>query len=118
MSIREHIEKDPALERRFQQVLVEEPSVEDTIGILRGIKEKYEAHHKVSIADSSARRRSNTVRPLHHRPGSCRTKRSTSMDESASRLRMEIDSSPVEVDDLQRAVDRLKMEEMAVSRER
>ncbi|MGA9147902.1 MAG: AAA family ATPase, partial [Candidatus Nanopelagicales bacterium] len=113
---REHIEKDPALERRFQMVLVGEPSVEDTIGILRGLKEKYEAHHKVAIADSAlvaAAALSDRYITSRFLPD----KAIDLIDESASRLRMEIDSSPEEIDTLQRAVDRLKMEEMAVGRE-
>src|SRR6516225_8257240 len=88
---RERIEKDPAFERRFQQVLVGEPSVEDTIAILRGLKGRYEAHHQVEISDAAL------------------------VDEAASRLRMEIDSQPVEIDELRRAVDRLKMEELALA---
>jgi ATP-dependent Clp protease ATP-binding subunit ClpB len=108
---REHIEKDPALERRFQQVFVGEPSVEDTIAILRGLKERYEAHHKVEIEDSalvaaaSLSDRNITVRRLPD-------KAIDLVDEAASRLRMEIDSSPVEIDELRRVVDRLKMEEL------
>ncbi len=121
---REHIEKDPALERRFQQVLVGEPTVEDTIAILRGLKERYEAHHKVSIADSAL----VAAATLSHRYITGRQlpdKAIDLIDEASSRLRMEIDSSPVEVDELRRAVDRLKMEEFhleseddAASRER
>ena len=113
---REHIEKDPALERRFQQVLVAEPSVEDTIAILRGIKEKYEAHHKVSIADQAV----VAAAALSDRYITSRflpDKAIDLVDEAASRLRMEIDSAPVEIDNLQRAVDRLHMEEMALSKE-
>ncbi|MCB0917664.1 MAG: ATP-dependent chaperone ClpB [Actinobacteria bacterium] len=114
---RENIEKDPALERRFQQVLVAEPSVEDTIQILRGIKEKYEAHHKVSIADQAlvaAATLSNRYITSRFLPD----KAIDLVDEAASRLRMEIDSSPVEIDELQRQVDRLKMEELALSGEK
>jgi ATP-dependent Clp protease ATP-binding subunit ClpB len=113
---REHIEKDPALERRFQQVFVGEPSVEDTIAILRGLKERYEAHHKVEIEDSalvaaaSLSDRYITGRQLPD-------KAIDLVDEAASRLRMEIDSSPVEIDVLRRQVDRLKMEELHLSRE-
>jgi ATP-dependent Clp protease ATP-binding subunit ClpB len=98
---RKHIEKDAALERRFQQVFVGEPSVEDTIAILRGLKERYEAHHKVAIADAAlvARRRLSdryiTGRQLPD-------KAIDLIDEAASRLRMEIDSSPVEIDELRR----------------
>ena len=113
---REHIEKDAALERRFQQVFVGEPSVEDTIAILRGLKERYEAHHKVAIADSalvaaaSLSDRYITARQLPD-------KAIDLIDEAASRLRMEIDSSPVEIDELRRAVDRLKMEELHLESE-
>ncbi|MEI2716403.1 MAG: ATP-dependent chaperone ClpB [Candidatus Nanopelagicales bacterium] len=113
---REHIEKDPALERRFQQVLVDEPSVEDTIAILRGIKEKYEAHHKVAIADQAlvaAAALSDRYITSRFLPD----KAIDLVDEAASRLRMEIDSAPVEIDSLQRAVDRLHMEEMALAKE-
>jgi len=113
---RKHIEKDAALERRFQQVFVGEPSVEDTIGILRGLKERYEAHHKVSIADSAL----VAAASLSDRFISGRQlpdKAIDLIDEAASRLRMEIDSSPVEIDELQRAVDRLKMEELALAHE-
>jgi ATP-dependent Clp protease ATP-binding subunit ClpB len=113
---REHIEKDPALERRFQQVLVGEPSVEDTIAILRGLKERYEAHHKVSIADSAL----VAAATLSHRYITGRQlpdKAIDLIDEASSRLRMEIDSSPVEIDELRRAVDRLKMEEFHLENE-
>jgi ATP-dependent Clp protease ATP-binding subunit ClpB len=113
---RKHIEKDAALERRFQQVFVGEPSVEDTIGILRGLKERYEAHHKVTIADSAL----VAAASLSDRFISGRQlpdKAIDLIDEAASRLRMEIDSSPVEIDELQRAVDRLKMEELALAHE-
>ena len=113
---RERIEKDPALERRFQQVLVAEPSVEDTIAILRGLKGRYEAHHKVQIADSAlvaAAALSDRYITSRFLPD----KAIDLVDEAASRLRMEIDSSPVEIDELQRAVDRLRMEELALSRE-
>ncbi len=113
---RERIEKDPALERRFQQVFVGEPSVEDTIGILRGIKEKYEAHHKVAIADS-ALVAAATLSDRYITSRFLPDKAIDLVDEAASRLRMEIDSSPVEVDALQRQVDRLRMEELALSRE-
>ncbi len=113
---REHIEKDPALERRFQMVLVGEPSVEDTIGILRGLKEKYEAHHKVAIADS-ALVAAATLSDRYITSRFLPDKAIDLIDESASRLRMEIDSSPESIDTLQRSVDRLRMEEMAVSRE-
>src|SRR5437764_2895992 len=113
---REHIEKDPALERRFQPVFVGEPSVEDTIGILRGLKQRYEAHHRVRITDAAL----VAAATLSHRYISDRflpDKAIDLIDESASRLRMEIDSRPVEIDEKQRAVDRLKMEEMALSKE-
>ncbi|HKU30064.1 MAG TPA: ATP-dependent chaperone ClpB, partial [Arthrobacter sp.] len=113
---RENIEKDPALERRFQQVYVGEPSVEDTIGILRGLKERYEAHHKVAIADSAlvaAATLSNRYISGRQLPD----KAIDLVDEAASRLRMEIDSAPEEIDQLRRAVDRLTMEELALARE-
>ncbi|MEU5190935.1 ATP-dependent chaperone ClpB [Streptomyces klenkii] len=113
---RERIEKDPALERRFQQVLVAEPSVEDTIAILRGLKGRYEAHHKVQIADS-ALVAAATLSDRYITSRFLPDKAIDLVDESASRLRMEIDSSPVEIDELQRAVDRLKMEELALSKE-
>ena len=113
---RENIEKDPALERRFQQVYVGEPSVDDTIGILRGLKERYEAHHKVQIADSAlvaAATLSNRYIPSRQLPD----KAIDLIDEAASRLRMEIDSAPEEIDQLRRAVDRLTMEELALAGE-
>ncbi|MDO4821182.1 MAG: ATP-dependent chaperone ClpB [Rothia sp. (in: high G+C Gram-positive bacteria)] len=113
---RENIEKDAALERRFQQVYVGEPSVEDTIGILRGLKERYEAHHKVAIADSAlvaAANLSNRYIPSRQLPD----KAIDLIDEAASRLRMEIDSAPEEIDALRRAVDRLTMEELALANE-
>jgi ATP-dependent Clp protease ATP-binding subunit ClpB len=113
---REYIEKDPALERRFQQVFVSQPSVEDTIAILRGIKEKYEAHHKVVISDS-ALVAAATLSDRYITSRFLPDKAIDLMDESASRLRMEIDSSPEEIDVLQRQVDRLRMEEMAVAKE-
>jgi ATP-dependent Clp protease ATP-binding subunit ClpB len=113
---REYIEKDAALERRFQQVLVNQPSVEDTISILRGIKEKYEAHHKVVISDG-ALVAAATLSDRYITSRFLPDKAIDLMDESASRLRMEIDSSPVEIDVLQRQVDRLRMEEMAISKE-
>jgi ATP-dependent Clp protease ATP-binding subunit ClpB len=114
---REYIEKDKAMERRFQQVLVGEPSVEDTIAILRGLKERYEAHHKVSIADSAlvaAAALSNRYIPGRQLPD----KAIDLIDEAASRLRMEIDSAPVEIDELRRSVDRLKLEELALKKEK
>ena len=113
---RTRIEKDPALERRFQQVFVGEPSVEDTIAILRGLKERYEAHHKVQISDSAlvaAATLSNRYITSRFLPD----KAIDLVDESASRLRMEIDSSPEEVDQLQRQVDRMLMEEFALANE-
>ena len=113
---RKHIEKDPALERRFQQVFVGEPSVEDTIAILRGLKERYEAHHKVEIEDAAL----VAAASLSDRYISGRQlpdKAIDLVDEAASRLRMEIDSSPVEIDQLRRAVDRLRMEELHLARE-
>jgi ATP-dependent Clp protease ATP-binding subunit ClpB len=113
---REHIEKDAALERRFQQVLVAEPSVEDTIAILRGLKGRYEAHHKVQISDGSlvaAASLSDRYITSRFLPD----KAIDLVDEAASRLRMEIDSRPVEIDQLQRSVDRLHMEELALSKE-
>jgi len=113
---REHIEKDPALERRFQQVFVGEPSVEDTIGILRGIKERYEAHHGVRIADS-ALVAAATLSDRYITSRFLPDKAIDLIDEAASRLRMEIDSRPVEIDELQRTVDRLKMEELALEKE-
>lgn len=106
---REHIEKDPALERRFQTVFVGEPSVEDTIAILRGIAPKYEAHHKVTIADGAlvaAAQLSNRYITGRQLPD----KAIDLIDEAASRLRMELDSSPEEIDQLRREVERLKME--------
>ncbi|MFC4034490.1 ATP-dependent chaperone ClpB [Streptomyces polygonati] len=113
---RERIEKDPALERRFQQVLVAEPSVEDTVAILRGLKGRYEAHHKVQIADS-ALVAAATLSDRYITARFLPDKAIDLVDEAASRLRMEIDSSPVEIDELRRAVDRLLMEEMALKNE-
>ena len=113
---RKHIEKDPALERRFQQVFVGEPSVEDTIAILRGLKQRYEAHHKVTIADS-ALVAAATLSDRYISGRQLPDKAIDLIDEAASRLRMEIDSSPVEIDQLRRAVDRLKMEELALEHE-
>lgn len=107
---RENIEKDPALERRFQQVFVGEPSVEDTVAILRGIAPKYEAHHKITISDGAlvaAAELSDRYITGRQLPD----KAIDLVDEAASRLRMELDSSPIEIDELQRAVDRLRMEE-------
>jgi ATP-dependent Clp protease ATP-binding subunit ClpB len=114
---RQYIEKDAALERRFQQVLVGEPTIEEAIAILRGLREKYEAHHKVTISDSAlvaAVKLSD--RYITHR--FLPDKAIDLMDEAASRLRMEIDSSPEEIDQLQRAVDRLRMEEFGLSKEK
>ena len=111
---RQRIEKDPALERRFQQVFVGEPSVEDTVAILRGLKERYEAHHKVGISDAAlvaAATLADRYIPARQLPD----KAIDLVDEAASRLRMELDSSPVEVDALRRAVDRLTMEESYLS---
>ncbi|AXE55244.1 ATP-dependent Clp protease ATP-binding subunit [Aurantimicrobium sp. MWH-Uga1] len=114
---REFIEKDAALERRFQQVFVGEPSVEDTVAILRGLKERYEAHHKVAIADNAlvaAAALSNRYITSRQLPD----KAIDLIDEAASRLRMEIDSAPVEIDELRRSVDRLKLEELALKKEK
>ena len=113
---RERIEKDAALERRFQQVLVGEPSVEDTIAILRGLKGRYEAHHQVQISDA-ALVAAATLSDRYITARFLPDKAIDLVDESASRLRMEIDSSPVEIDELRRIVDRMKMEELALSRE-
>jgi ATP-dependent Clp protease ATP-binding subunit ClpB len=113
---REHIEKDAALERRFQQVLVGEPSVEDTVAILRGLKGRYEAHHQVQISDGAlvaAASLSDRYITSRFLPD----KAIDLIDEAASRLRMEIDSRPVEIDVLQRSVDRMRMEELALSKE-
>ncbi|WP_213283507.1 ATP-dependent chaperone ClpB [Cellulomonas hominis] len=111
---RERIEKDPALERRFQQVFVGEPSVEDTVAILRGLKERYEAHHKVTIADA-ALVAAATLSDRYITGRQLPDKAIDLVDEAASRLRMELDSSPVEIDELQRAVTRLEMEEVVLS---
>ncbi|HLH46960.1 MAG TPA: AAA family ATPase, partial [Acidimicrobiales bacterium] len=113
---RKHVEKDPALERRFQQVFVGEPSVEDTIAILRGLKGRYEAHHQVQIADA-ALVAAATLSDRYITARFLPDKAIDLIDEAGSRLRMEIDSRPVEIDELQRAVDRMKMEEMALARE-
>ncbi|MEY8815639.1 ATP-dependent chaperone ClpB [Micrococcus luteus] len=113
---RENIEKDPALERRFQQVYVGEPTVDDSIAILRGLKERYEAHHKVAIADSAlvaAAALSDRYITGRQLPD----KAIDLVDEAASRLRMEIDSAPEEIDVLRRQVDRLTMEELALEGE-
>ena len=114
---RERIEKDSALERRFQQVYVGEPSVEDTVAILRGLKERYEAHHKVTIADSAlvaAAALSSRYITGRQLPD----KAIDLVDEAASRLRMEIDSAPVGIDELRRQVDRLKLEQLALKKEK
>jgi len=114
---RTRIEKDSALERRFQQVFVGEPTVDDTVAILRGLKERYEAHHKVTIADSAliaAAQLSNRYITGRQLPD----KAIDLMDEAASRLRMEIDSAPAEIDELRRQVDRLKLEELALKKEK
>ena len=114
---REAIEKDAALERRFQQVFVGEPSVEDTVAILRGLKERYEAHHKVVIADSAlvaAAALSNRYITARQLPD----KAIDLIDEAASRLKMEIESSPVEIDELRRVVDRMRIEELALKKEK
>ncbi|KAB1662460.1 AAA domain-containing protein [Pseudoclavibacter chungangensis] len=113
---REFIEKDAALERRFQSVLVGEPSVEDTIAILRGLKERYEAHHKVAI-DDNALVAAATLSDRYITSRMLPDKAIDLIDEAASRLRMEIDSSPVEIDTLQRQVDRLRIEELALKKE-
>jgi ATP-dependent Clp protease ATP-binding subunit ClpB len=113
---RERIEKDPALERRFQQVYVGEPSVEDTVAILRGLRERYEAHHKVAITDAAlvaAASLSNRYITSRQLPD----KAIDLIDEAASRLRMEIDSSPEEIDQLRRSVDRMTMQQMALEKE-
>jgi ATP-dependent Clp protease ATP-binding subunit ClpB len=113
---RKRIEKDAALERRFQQVFVGEPSVEDTIAILRGLKGRYEAHHKVQISDA-ALVAAATLSDRYITARFLPDKAIDLVDEAGSRLRMEIDSRPVEIDELQRAVDRMEMEELALARE-
>jgi ATP-dependent Clp protease ATP-binding subunit ClpB len=113
---RKHIEKDAALERRFQQVLVGEPSVEDTIGILRGLKERYEVHHGVRITDA-ALVAAATLSDRYITARFLPDKAIDLVDEAASRLRMEIDSRPVEIDEVERAVRRLEIEEMALDKE-
>jgi ATP-dependent Clp protease ATP-binding subunit ClpB len=113
---RERIEKDPAFERRFQQVFVDEPGVEDTIAILRGLRERYEAHHKVAITDAAL----VAAATLSHRYITSRRlpdKAIDLVDEAASRLRMEIDSSPVEIDALRRTVERMQMQKLALEKE-
>jgi len=113
---REHVEKDPALERRFQPVFVGEPSVEDTVAILRGLKDRYQAHHKVDISDA-ALVAAATLSDRYITSRFLPDKAIDLVDEAASRLRMEIDSRPVEIDVLQRQVDRLLMEELALASE-
>ena len=113
---RKHIEKDAALERRFQQVFVGEPSVEDTIGILRGLKERYEVHHGVRITDS-ALVAAATLSDRYITSRFLPDKAIDLVDEAASRLRMEIDSRPVEIDEVERAVRRLEIEEVALAKE-
>ncbi|MGB8199295.1 MAG: AAA family ATPase, partial [Pseudonocardiaceae bacterium] len=113
---RKHIERDAALERRFQQVLVGEPSVEDTIGILRGLKERYEVHHGVRITDA-ALVAAATLSDRYITARFLPDKAIDLVDEAASRLRMEIDSRPVEIDEVERAVRRLEIEEMALAKE-
>jgi ATP-dependent Clp protease ATP-binding subunit ClpB len=113
---RQHIEKDAALERRFQQVLVGEPSVEDTVGILRGLKERYEVHHGVRITDG-ALVAAATLSDRYITARFLPDKAIDLVDEAASRLRMEIDSRPVEIDEVERAVRRLEIEEMALEKE-
>jgi ATP-dependent Clp protease ATP-binding subunit ClpB len=113
---RQRIEKDPALERRFQQVLVGEPSVEDTVGILRGLKERYEVHHGVRITDA-ALVAAATLSDRYITARFLPDKAIDLVDEAASRLRMEIDSRPVEIDTVERAVRRLEIEEMALAKE-
>jgi ATP-dependent Clp protease ATP-binding subunit ClpB len=114
---RTHIEKDPALERRFQPVLVGEPSVEDTVGILRGLKERYEVHHGVRITDA-ALVAASTLSDRYVTSRFLPDKAIDLVDEAASRLRMEIDSRPVEVDVLERAVRRLEIEDVALAQEK
>ncbi|AVP70126.1 ATP-dependent chaperone ClpB [Rhodococcus hoagii] len=113
---RQYIEKDAALERRFQQVLVGEPSVEDTVGILRGLKERYEVHHGVRITDS-ALVAAATLSDRYITSRFLPDKAIDLVDEAASRLRMEIDSRPVEIDEVERTVRRLEIEEMALTKE-
>ncbi|MEU4669409.1 ATP-dependent chaperone ClpB [Amycolatopsis sp. NPDC023774] len=113
---RQHIEKDAALERRFQQVLVGEPSPEDTIAILRGLKERYEVHHGVRITDA-ALVAAATLSDRYITARFLPDKAIDLVDEAASKLRMEIDSRPVEIDEVERAVRRMEIEEMALSKE-
>ena len=114
---REHIEKDPALERRFQQVLVAEPSVEDTIAILRGLNARYEAHHEVQITDG-ALVAAATLSDRYITSRFLPDKAIDLVDEAASGCAWRSTRSPVEIDELQRSVDRLKMEEMALAKEK
>ena len=114
---RKHVEKDPALERRFQPVIVREPSVEDTIAILRGLKEKYEVHHKVKIKDAAL----VAAAVLSHRYISDRflpDKAIDLIDEAASRLRIEIDSLPIEIDEVERRIVQLQIEKAALAKEK
>ena len=113
---RERIEKDPALERRFQQVFVGEPSIEDTIAILRGLRQRYEAHHKVRITDS-ALVAAATLSGRYITSRQLPDKAIDLIDEAASRLRMEIDSSPEEIDQLRRDIDRMTMQAFALEKE-
>ena len=113
---RKYIEKDAALERRFQQVFVGEPSVEDTVGILRGLKDRYEVHHGVRITDS-ALVAAATLSDRYITSRFLPDKAIDLVDEAASRLRMEIDSRPVEIDEVERLVRRLEIEEMALAKE-
>ncbi|CAM3512099.1 ATP-dependent chaperone ClpB [Stackebrandtia soli] len=113
---RQHIEKDPALERRFQPVLVGEPSIPDTVGILRGLKERYEVHHGVRITDTALVAAAN-LSDRYITDRFLPDKAIDLIDEAASRLRMEIDSRPVEVDEIERAVKRMEIEEMALEKE-
>src|SRR5690606_38238199 len=114
---RKHIEKDAALERRFQPIIVQEPSVEDTISILRGLRERYEVHHNVRIQDNAL----VAAAVLSNRYISGRflpDKAIDLVDEAASRLRMEITSMPVEIDELNRRIMQLEIEEVALEKER
>src|SRR5216110_1538199 len=114
---RKHIEKDPALERRFQPVMVAEPSVEATIAILRGLKERYEVHHGIRIQDSAL----VAAATLSHRYITDRflpDKAVDLIDESASRLRMELDSMPTEIDQLERQIMQFEIEQNALKKEK
>jgi ATP-dependent Clp protease ATP-binding subunit ClpB len=114
---RKHIEKDPALERRFQPVMVDEPTVEDTISILRGLRERYEIHHNVKFKDA-ALVAAAVLRTAISPTGSCRTRRSTSLTRRPSKLRMEIDSMPAELDEVRRRVMQLEIEREALRKEK